>query len=141
MFQPPFRTVSPLFPVLLILLLPAGGCSLWPGSGEIPEEETQPRPVPDSVMEAPKRACAQTGSPRARPHHSCLVRPGLPGSLAGCACRRNGRARRTAFSLLSRAGKRRSRLSSSPCERKHSGYPRSQRPPLRRARPNGTERL
>ena len=51
MFQPPFRTVSPLFPVLLILLLPAGGCSLWPGSGEIPEEETQPRPVPDSVME------------------------------------------------------------------------------------------
>lgn len=55
MFQPPFRTVSPLFPVLLILLLPAGGCSLLSGSGEIPdeipEEETQLRPAHDSAME------------------------------------------------------------------------------------------
>lgn len=28
-----------------------GGCSLSSGSGEIPAEETQPRPVPDSAME------------------------------------------------------------------------------------------
>ena len=51
MFHPPFRTVPSLFPVLFILLLPAGGCSLSSGSGEIPAEETQPRPVPDSAME------------------------------------------------------------------------------------------
>lgn len=51
MFQPLFRTVSPLFPALFILLLPAGGCSLLSGGGEIPEEETQPRPASDSVME------------------------------------------------------------------------------------------
>lgn len=131
MFHPPFRTVPSLFPVLFILLLPAGGCSLSSGSGEIPAEETQPRPVPDSAMEEElqdlrrrveflenRLAPGKPVTPAPREVRACQAQkcaclqsggprsdplsPCRPGFLTGCAAGRNGQTRCPAFSLLSR---------------------------------------
>ncbi len=51
MFQPTFRPIRILFPALLSLLLPVGGCSLSSENDELPAEDEQVQTVNTSALE------------------------------------------------------------------------------------------